>query len=112
MKYKSTLTKRIMKKLEKYGLNFLDGTYSLHRTNVNNYGHWNTLGCPTSFLVKEEEYFLDRFWFEYKGRKYLSSIVFYFPVSELVRKDVELDVGLGAFDVLEVYMKIKEKSDD
>lgn len=109
MGYKSTLTKRIMKKLEKYGLKFQDGTYSLHRTNVNNYGHWNTLGCPTSFLSKEEDYFLDRFWFEYKGKKHYSSICFYLPVSELVRKDVELDVGLGAFDVLEVYMKPKEQ---
>ena len=98
-----------MKKLEKYGLNFSDGTYSLHRTNVNNYGHWNTLGSPSSFLTKEEEYFLDRFWFEYKGKKQHSSIVFYLPVSELVRNDVELDVGLGAFNVLEVYMKFKEQ---
>ena len=109
MLYKSILTKRIMKKLEKYGLNLLDGIYSLHRTNVNNYGHWNPLGSPSSFLTKEEEYFVDRFWFEYKGLKYYSSIVFYFPVSELVRKDVELDVGLGAFDVLEVYRKFKDQ---
>lgn len=109
MLYKSTLTKRIMKKLEKYGLSFSDGIYSLQRTNVNNYGHWNPLGSPISFLTKEEEYFMDRFWFEYKGQKYCSSVVFYFPVSDLVRKDIELDVGLGAFDVLEVYTKFKEQ---
>lgn len=120
MIYKSQLTKRIMNKLEKYGVHFyLHGTFSIKKFNVHCFGHDNPLGYPLSALwCDESEYDMKSGFminFEFEGEKNCCQINFYEPIALLVRKDVELDVffsnieEIGRSICLEVYGKYEVK---
>ena len=98
MNYKSQLTKRIIKKLEKNGVKIIgtpEQTYFLFNNHIHAWGKDNVLGSPNAqlmFYTDNEVHSIEAIRFEMNGKEICAAIVFETSVSELVKKDTELNI--------------------
>lgn len=122
MNYKSQLTKRIIKKLEKNGVKIIgtpEQTYFLFNNHIHAWGKDNVLGSPNAqlmvYLNDDELHYDEGIKFEMNGKILDGAVVFEESVSELVKKDTELgiyfveDLRMGR-DYLTVGKKYFEKT--
>ena len=98
MNYKSQLTKRIIKKLEKNGVKIIgtpEQTYFIFNNHIHAWGKDNILGSPNAqlmFYTDDEVHSVEAIKFEMDGKEICAAIVFETSVSELVKKDTELNI--------------------
>lgn len=99
MNYKSQLTKRIIKKLEKNGVKIIrtpEQTYFLFNNHIHAWGKDNVLGSPNAqlmvYLNDDELHYDEGIKFEMNGKVLDGAVVFEESVSELVKKDTELEI--------------------
>lgn len=98
MNYKSQLTKRIIKKLEKNGVKIIgtpEQTYFLFNNHIHAWGKDNVLGSPNAqlmFYTDNEVHSIEAIKFEMNGKVLDGAVIFEESVSELVKKDTELEI--------------------
>jgi hypothetical protein len=98
MNYKSQLTKRIIKKLEKNGVKIIgtpEQTYYLFNNHIHAWGKENILGSPNAqlmFYTDNKVHSVEVIKFEKDGKILYGAVIFEESVSELVKKDTELEI--------------------
>ena len=98
MNYKSQLTKRIIKKLEKNGVKIIgtpEQTYFLFNNHIHAWGKDNNLGSPNAqlmFYTDNEVHSVEAIKFEMDSKVLYGAMIFEESVSELVKKDTELGI--------------------
>lgn len=99
MNYKSQLTKRIIKKLEKNGVKIIgtpEQTYFLFNNHIHAWGKDNVLGSPNAqlmvYLNDDEIHYDEGIKFEMNGKVLNGAVIFEDSVSELVKKDTKLEI--------------------